>query len=34
MLFEVGLLFARLIESKDTEDHNDDEENRIIKIDK
>ena len=32
MLFEVGLLFAKLIERKDSDD--DDEENRIMKIEK
>ncbi|MEI6542086.1 MAG: twin-arginine translocase subunit TatC [Methylococcales bacterium] len=34
MLFEVGLVFARLIERKDTEDLDDYEENQIMKIEK
>ena len=34
MLFEVGLVFARLIERKDTEDLDDCEENQIMKIEK
>ncbi len=34
MLFEVGLLCSRLIESKDSADFEDDEENQIMKIEK